>query len=171
MDATPTKRELVTGGDPDARFSVPVVYADFAPAPDLEYIANYVIPAKLPDFPECSVTYLWKKKGGAKSGKGVYGKLTKSSGLVGYFAGTEYVLWLAADHIKALGFTAYQVEALLFHELCHIDIEEDEDSEEGKLTTKGHDIEAFRAEVEHYGFWDEDLRAFATTMQGRLPLE
>ena len=163
-------RELATGGDPETRFVVPEVYSDFAPAPDIEYIANYLIPAKLHDFPECSVTYLWKRKGGAKNGKGALGKCIKGSGLTGYFAGTDYIIWLAADHVKNNGFTAYQVEALLYHELCHVDSEDQEDSEESKLIVKAHDVEAFEAEIEEYGFWATDLKSFADTVQGRLAL-
>lgn len=54
-------------------------------------------------------------------------------------------------------------EALLFHELCHLMI-----SEEGDLTTVGHDLEEFYAVIKRYGDWNHDVKPFADALQGEL---
>jgi len=65
------------------------------------------------------------------------------------------------------GFTAEQRERLIYHELCHAQIEVDDNGDEkrdeaGRLVIRGrkHDIQDFRDVVERYG-WDEDLSDLA----------
>jgi hypothetical protein len=65
------------------------------------------------------------------------------------------------------GFTAEQRERLIYHELCHAQIEVDDNGDEkrdeaGRLVIRGrkHDIQDFRAVVERYG-WDVDLSDLA----------
>ncbi|KQN97007.1 putative metallopeptidase [Paenibacillus sp. Leaf72] len=65
----------------------------------------------------------------------------------------------------------HQKEALIFHELCHIDPQIDKDGN-SKLSTvdgrpvfkfKGHDLEEFRYVVEKYGLWMPDTQDFITS--------
>jgi len=48
-----------------------------------------------------------------------------------------------------------QQEALLAHELCHFE----RDEESGALTVRGHDIEEFNFVIRHYGDWLGQVRA------------
>jgi hypothetical protein len=44
-------------------------------------------------------------------------------------------------------------EALLFHELCHLQV-----SDEGKLQVIGHDLEEFYAVLRRYGDWNKEIK-------------
>lgn len=165
-----TTRRLVSGrADPDEAYRVPNINAEFELAPDLQDIANTLIVKKFPDFPECAITYVWKGRGGSTNGAATLGKTVKATGLTGFFSKVDYVIWLAADHVYDEKMTRYQVEAALFHELCHIGFEEDEG--DVTLTMNPHDFEGFRREIEEYGFWKPDVAAIAVTVQGRLELD
>jgi hypothetical protein len=118
-----------------------------------------------------SVTYLWKKVGGKSKGRGVFGKTTKPSGLLKLFSEATFVIWLAADHCRGAGYGDREIEALLFHEMLHTGVaEEDEETGRGGgATLIPHELEIFRAEVEVYGFWAADIREAAPSFeQGRL---
>lgn len=106
------------------------------------------------------IRYLWKRKGGASGGNSKLGKLTKASGMGQYFGVCDYVVWLARDHAMHLELTDTQIEALLYHELLHINREEDEF---GIATwgTQGHDTEVFYREIERYGWWRSSLAMLA----------
>lgn len=47
-------------------------------------------------------------------------------------------------------------EAVLFHELCHLYVDE-----EGEISVIGHDIEEFYAVIARYGDWQKDLEPIA----------
>lgn len=108
---------------------------------------------------------LWKRSGGEKARKATLGQTQRAGGLVRFFAETEFVIWLAADHLRTLEVTRQQLEALLFHELCHIAW----DPQRGRRMLVGHDFQGFLAEVKEYGAWISDLEAAAKVMQ-QLPL-
>ena len=108
---------------------------------------------------------LWKRSGGEKAGKATLGQTQRAGGLVRFFAETEFVIWVAADHCRTLEVTRQQLEALLFHELCHIAW----DPQRGRRMLVGHDFQGFLAEVKEYGAWISDLEAVAKVMQ-QLPL-
>lgn len=171
--------ECVTGADPFASYHVPIGYGDFYQASDLQDIAEVLIERRFKNWPQGesapTVSYFWKSKGGAKGGKGIFGKLSKATGLVGALLNTEYVLWLAADLVRDSRYSNFQVEALLYHEMLHIAFEVEDPDEKGegrlKYTTRAHDVEAFSEEVETYGFWDGELKGFSRAVQGRLRLE
>lgn len=99
----------------------------------------------------------WKKTGGAKTGKAVLGKCSKPSGLLLFFSELDFVIWLAADHLRDWSFTKHQMEALLYHELCHAGVEMDKDGEP-KYALLPHDLEMFTSELDRYGIWFEDLK-------------
>lgn len=166
------ERTCVNERDPDRTFMVPSGPAgDFYEAPELAEWAELIIQKKLPDFPEgVVIRYLWKARGGAPGGKLTMGKCKKLSGDTEYYAGADYEIWLAADHLAEQGLTNFQVEALLYHELLHVLEEKDEEKGISKLSVRPHDNEVFIGEIEHYGFWDTDIANLARAVQGRLAL-
>lgn len=143
--------------DPEA-FDDPASDGDFLRAKDIESIATALIDhyeAQFAHIRKMRVGYVWKRTGGASHGNNTLGKTVKSSGLARYFSGTNFVIWLAADHLRALNgdnspATFWQVEALTYHELMHIAINEEE-----APMLRGHDFEGFAKEITEYGPWDE----------------
>jgi hypothetical protein len=165
------ERKCLNGRDPNATYEVrqPLGAGGWWEA-DEEIIewARLIVEAHLPDFPECSIVYLWKAKGGAPGGNATMGKCLKLTGDKQFgFNGRDYEIWLAADHVAAMQFSNFQLEALLYHELLHVAKQEDEDGNI-KLGVRGHDFEGFVPEIENYGFWDQSAAAIARAVQLRL---
>lgn len=174
MTTTTQDRRLVTGGDPDAAATIPTeeqflnaagASNDYLPGPEIRAIAVALIAAtpSLRHIAENRLTYLWKRKGGTSGGVAVLGKTISAGGLVRFVTGAEFVIWLAADNCE--GFTNYALEALVFHELCHVDLPD----EHGIQKLRGHDFEAFNDEVATYGAWKQDLERAKRTF-AQLPL-
>lgn len=110
-----------------------------------------------------SVAYAWKRKGGKSKGALVFGTCTKLSGYARYRSQADFLIWLAADHVRDAAFTPEQLEALLYHELKHIGFELDEDENsptygEMQIKAVGHDVEGFYDEIRRYGSWRDSLR-------------
>ncbi|HZS02225.1 MAG TPA: putative metallopeptidase [Chloroflexota bacterium] len=164
------EKRLIVGGDPDERYPVPVEGAfqgDFLPAPELEQVAHALIRKhEMLDggLGEENLTVLWKRKGGSSGGVPTLGKCAKLSGLARFFGHVEFVIWVAADHARAEGLTRWQVEALVYHELLHAEL----DDEKG-WTRRGHDVEVFAAELAEYGAWRRDLSMFMEVAR-QMPL-
>lgn len=94
---------------------------DFAPAPDLQAMADGLIerhPAKFGHLLQMRVEYFWKAAGGLKSGKMTLGKCQRPSGLLAHYSRADFIIWLAWDHCLTLKLEREKVEATLFHELC-----------------------------------------------------
>lgn len=119
--------------------------------PELHWLEGYTI------------RYLWKAKGGEKSGRPVLGKCSVPSGLTRHFALCDWIVWLAADRVKASYWTPEMTEALMYHELTHCILSGDE--EEPTPAVRGHDLEVFLPEIDRYGLWaaslEEAARVFA----------
>lgn len=118
-----------------------------------------------------TVVCLWKRAGGTSKGRPVFGKTVKPGGLLKLFSASTWAIWLAADHCRGAGYGDREIEALLFHELLHTGIAEvdDETGRGGGPTLRPHDAELFRAELEVYGLWDQQLRDVAPAFrQGTL---
>lgn len=171
-------RSLITGGDPDAPAGVPVleqfIGLDFLPDKRLSDIGQLVVAKKFIQLDGAvTIDFLWKAKGGTSGGNLVLGKCIKNSGLARHYSNyTDYTVWIAADHSRSYGFNRWQLEALIFHELLHIDYEEPE--EEGAAAvkgTKGHDAELFYSEIEEYGLWRRSLQRLSEVVQPALPLD
>jgi Putative phage metallopeptidase len=120
---------------------------------------------------DAAMGFLWKRKGGASKGKSTLGKCQKPSGLLAHFARYDFIVWLAADHATEYQFSGVQLEALLYHELCHADLDEDEETGDRQWTIKPHDVEAFGSEVRRYGLIFEDVRSFAKEAARQLTLD
>jgi hypothetical protein len=142
--------------------------AAFLDSPELKELAGDLIelhPGTLGHLAEVEVAYLWKKTGGKRGGKGTFGKATKPSGLLTAFTSAEAVIWLAADHVADAQYSARQIEALLFHEMQHIGIEEEDETGERKVVMRAHDVELFFQDVKVYGAWEEMLAEAASAFK------
>lgn len=166
---TKERRSLVTGGDAEAVFVAPPAGQfeaegdDFIAAPDIERIGSALIAAHEATFGHLQsreVAFLWKRKGGNAGGKTTLGKCQKPTGLLKHFAGADFVIWVAADHCRDHRLTAYQVEALVYHELLHAG-----EDENGKAVILPHDWTGFTGEVQQYGAWKPDLSAAAHSFE------
>ncbi len=151
---------MVSEGDPNERYPVPSensFHGDFLAAADLREIAECIIErhrARFGFMRMCEMHYLWKAEGGGTGGKDTLGKCTRASGWAAYLTNATFVIWLAADHCRDMGATRHQVEALLFHEMSHAGI----DADKGDYRVLPHDYQGFLSELDHYGFWETDLR-------------
>lgn len=133
---------------------------DFLESPELDAFKNRLI-VQWPEFQslrQCSIDILWKAKGGASGGKLTFGKCSKMSGLARYYSREDFVIWIAADHVRDHEFTQLQLEALIYHELMHIGVEADEKTGELKWSIVAHDATVFFNEITRYGTWQQDLR-------------
>lgn len=86
----------------------------------------------------------------AKATKRAAGKCTKLNDMYQLVAGVDFLIWVAWD--VWAGLTEHQREALLFHELSHIGLDED-----GNPALAHHDVEMFYQELTQYGAWHNGL--------------
>ncbi|CCF83618.1 putative metallopeptidase [Nitrolancea hollandica] len=155
---------FVTDGNPDMPYRIPTSLAfgegdeavEFLHASDLAAIGNALIerdPQRFGHLASFHIAYLWRAKGGTPGGKPKFGMCQRPSGLLKFFSGVDFVVWLAADNCREHGLSNYQIEALVYHELLHAGVTDD-----FKPTIWPHDFQAFRAEIETYGAWQTDLQ-------------
>lgn len=165
---TDTKR-TVTGADPDKRFPVPIAGQfdgqEFRHAPELQAVAEALI-AALPEFADLAanppmINYVWRQKAKKTKGKTVLGFCGKLAGLTRYYGRCDWTVEVAADACREMRVTNFQIEALLFHELNHIEVVEDEETGEVSYKVRGEDAYAFVTEIKRYGAWRGDLDAVA----------
>lgn len=122
---------------------------DFLHAPQLETIGQALID-ELPEFRLLKfvrIEYRWKRHGGKTNGRAKLGACQKLSGILRDTLEAQNLIWAAADHLRVREFTAWELEALVYHELCHAG---------EKL--RSHDFEGFGAEIVRYGTWRIDLQ-------------
>lgn len=168
---TKARGDLVHGNDPRLLYPIPDIERfksedggelDFVDAPDLQQIGWALInfyPAKFAHLQDTNLIYLWKREGGEKAKRSTLSMCIKPSGVLQYFSGADFVIWLAADHCRDYRLTAHQIEALVFHELLHAWVDD-----KGKRAVIGHDWEGFTAEIDEYGLWLGDLDKVAQSM-------
>lgn len=166
-------RTLLTAGDPEDDYPVPTAERflaegdpDFLDAPDLEEVATAIVAARpsLRWLEKRTLTFLWKRQGGSAAGKIALGACVKPTGLVKHYNKSDFIIWLAADHIGGAYLDRWQVEALLTHELLHCDW-----TDKDKPALRPHQFEGFTAELEWYGAWQADLQAMIEAAR-QLPL-
>jgi len=148
---------------------------DFIRSETLERLARVLVErhAELGFIDEHGFTFqvLWKRRGGTKGGRQTLGKCLLQTGLTKFYSGQDWVIWLAADHVRLMGLNAHGMEALVFHELKHCAMNEDPESEEPPTpATIGHDVEMFLSEVENYGIWASDIARAAEVFGKQLGL-
>ncbi len=147
--------------------------SDFLDSEEIKAIGERVIGQRLQslDDGELLIDYRWKKRGGVSGGNMTLGKCIRLTGLTRHLSlGAHFCVWLAADHCRRSGFDDRQFEALVYHELCHIEREEPEEEGDPVIyRTRGHDSEVFFAELREYGAWRPSLEVLADTIR-QLPL-
>lgn len=168
---TPDGISGVVSDKPNARAFVPFDGSflgddDFLKAPELQQIAEHLIATcgELDHLDGAPIRYRWKRKGGKSNGADVHGKCTRMSGALRHFSGAEFLIWIAADHVREAGYTNLQLEALMFHELLHIELRVNDDETspdygEERLVIRAHDAEVFLGELQRYGAWRSDHQA------------
>lgn len=109
---------------------------------------------------DLTIAYCWKRNGGVSNGKAVFGKCQKTSGALNLFSESNWIIWLAADHVREAGYGAEEVENILLHELLHTGY----DAKKGCIV-KGHDFNGFLYEIEQIGLWHNDLASAGRTMR------
>ena len=145
----------------------------FLEAPDLHEVARRLtgdpdLKAHLRAAGHWDISFLWKKEGGAKNGKAILGKCVKVTGVLTAFTGSQFVIYLAANHARDHQLSERQVEALVFHELLHVE-EIVDDNGNVRTGIAAHDFEEFAAVIHRYGAWDEGLRLAKSAFE-QLPL-
>lgn len=133
---------------------------DYSEDPKLEALAAVLIEhcPEVEAANDFKIVYAWKRGGGKSAGMAVLGKCVKLSGLALYFGSADFVIWLAADHCRDRA--GINLAALMFHELLHVDRDEN-----GLPSTRGHEFEGFAAEIERFGIWRESIRSIATAFK------
>jgi hypothetical protein len=106
------------------------------------------------------VMLFWKAKGGSGGGNITLGKCQKPSGLLRHYSTADFIIWLAADHLREGKFTRWQVLALLYHEMRHTNYDGN-----GKFVIRGHEFEGFVDEIERFGPWRNNAKAIISAAQ------
>jgi hypothetical protein len=148
---------LELDGRPDDRFEIPQIKefseSEFISADDVLLPFYEALRRHFHDefwfLEEARVKLFWKEKGGSSGGSDTLGKCQKPSGLLRHYSDCDFIIWIAADHCRARGFTNWQILALLYHEMRHTNF----DNNTGKLTLQGHQFEGFVDELERFGGW------------------
>jgi predicted metallopeptidase len=147
----------------------------FFPAPEVEKIANKLIPQyhkHLEDF-SVKVKYAFCEKTPKSKGREVWGTCRKVTTLNSYLSGEEcepYFVIVISHPVWELLPEEKRI-ALVDHELCHAmaqmkkdETQEDEDVENFEdpvnLSIKPHDLEEFTCIVKRHGLWKEDIEEF-----------
>lgn len=133
---------------------------EFLEAPDLEAMADVLIEnwRELSHLAAVRIRYLWRAKGTGSA----QARTTKASGFWRMLTGLDVVVWLGAGPLRAQFYTREQVEGTLYHELRHIDWDE----EKGQPFLVEHDAEVFFDEFRRYGIRRPDHARF-----GQLALD
>lgn len=175
---TEIERSCLNGLSPDTPVRVPSEDSfggrDYQVAPELREVGDLLLrdPGKgLHQIvsAEVSLRWLWRRKGGKQANKSILAKCMKVSGYAHYFSDADFVVEVAADLARELALTHWQLEAVLFHELQHIDATWDDEKQEWEVRVKTHEVEMFAAEIERYGLWSLDLRRIANAFE-QMPM-
>lgn len=133
--------------------------ADFMEASGLASIGRDLILSmpEFSNFQEAKIRYYWKRAGGKSQGQDKMGACQKPSGLLSFVMQSDFVIWLAADHVRSWAMQD-KLEPLLYHELSHMGFDVDEATDEVTYRVVGHEFEGFTGEWDRYGSWRDALR-------------
>lgn len=92
---------------------------------------------------EITIVYLASEQAKKQKGKLVFGQCEKIADKYKWGIPADFTITVFEPNIE--GFTPEQVEALIFHELLHVGVEDD------RLFIRPHDIEDFSAVLKKYG--------------------
>lgn len=169
----PDEEEFVIGSTAEPGKIGKPIFTDFIDAPEVKEIAERLLGGPLShlDDGELLIDFRWKHRGGSSGGNAVHGKCVKLNGIPKHYAGgAHFMVWLAADWNA--GYSEHQIEALVYHELLHIDRLEDEDKDGNPTVTyrtRGHDAEVFFDELARYGAWSANRERLIQVVR-QLPL-
>lgn len=138
---------------------------DFMEAPDLEQIAEILFerfPMELRIARPVDIKYLWRAHATKAKGRVRLGTCQRSNGLSAFWSGTEFIIIVAADEAERLQLTYTTAQAIVFHELKHIGL-----NDNWETTIVGHDVETFVDELRLFPGWHEALKPI--TLQPNLP--
>lgn len=166
----------IDGKDPLGKFFTPpeMDFGEeaFLPAGTIETLANWLIRSRqeFRHLRDARISYYWKAKGGTSGGKVTLGKAQKPGGFLQWVTETDFIIFISADHCRDMAITNFQMEALVYHELCHCGQREklDKDGEptgEFVFAIVAHDVTTFHNEIAHYGGWLADLRQNRNTWE------
>lgn len=121
---------------------------------------------------DAEIAVAWRKETKPdKDGHVVLGKCVKVAGLYREMLEYDFVIVLNREAWN-LGFSVEQKTALIDHELCHAEVQYDDETGEIKYDELGrkqyrlrkHDIEEFQAIVQRHGCYKRDLERFAEVL-------
>lgn len=124
-------------------------------------IAEELISNFHPDAAYSNICYMFRSEHQKAGGKVVLGKCSKQSDKLKILHGFDFIIEFAHDIWQQL--TDIQRQALILHELKHIEITESKEGEL-KLRVAKHDLEEFRDVVEIFGLYTQDLQAMASVI-------
>jgi len=132
-------------------------------AEEAHEIAARVIDKWHSNLAECKIVYLFKDvRSWESKGKTVFAKTYKAPEQWQYLSGYDIVVIV---NLKAWGpMNIKQKEALIDHELCHVDKEIGKNGEP-KYSLVTHDVEEFAAVIRRHGLWTKDAQTFFTAAQ------
>ena len=134
----------------------------FVEAEQPEAIARVLLNALHAHLVNRKIGYLFRESIKEK-GKTTLAKASRVSGKLQHFARLDLLIEVNWDAYRFLG--SEQRIALLDHELCHFDVDDD------RCLIIAHDVEEFSSIVRRWGFWKLDLRLFNDAAQAGPQLE
>jgi hypothetical protein len=158
-------RFLEATGDPDELPTLEPPYPMVMPYREsdaLERRANALIRRheELAPLEDLSIAYLWRQKG-----KSYVARTMLATDLLAHYSRADIVIWLAADYAHEQALNDRGIEALLYRQLCYIEVDE----EKKGFKLRKPDFVGFFQEIERYGLYSEDLRDLKRVFQEHLP--
>lgn len=126
---------------------------------EVKPIAEKVIAAHRRDLFNVNFVFIFKEKASKKGGKIVIAKVRKvrAKEKIAYDSDVDFVIEIGHNAWEELN--DKQKEAVIFHELCHCLVDENEEGEK-ELSILPHEIEEFADVIEVYGLYTFDIQKF-----------
>lgn len=140
----------------------------FFDAPEVKEIAHELIPRHHPHLVEARIKYLFRRGNWTSKGRTRLGQAVKVSERDRVIHGYDFVVIINYDYWPALD--EDQRRALVDHELCHCERNEDAQGNP-KWNIRAHDVEEFQEIVRRHGLWKPDLQQLERVMKARRQVE
>ena len=163
---------------PERTLAADLVSDEAFPLPDIEEFYGEFLPDESLDallaairghfhafdrFRGLNIKIFWQNDAGKEEGRIKIGSSSKQNSITRYLANVDWVIFVNHKAAAQYGLTNWQMEACVFHQLMHIEVEHEGDAI--KLKTHPHDIGLFHAEVINYGAWYFDLKNTARSFE------
>ncbi|MEN6571386.1 MAG: putative metallopeptidase [Anaerolineaceae bacterium] len=119
--------------------------------PSVETIVKQMISQYHRDLLPLSIGVLYRSEPQASAGRDVLANISKVNAKLKPFLDYDLILWVSKPDWEGR-LTENQRMALIDHELCHVEIDGDD-----QITIIHHDIEEFREVIARWGLWSKDL--------------